>query len=130
MPHEPLFTQFGIELVDVGPGRATLGMTVRDDMLNQQGVCHGGILFTLADSAVGIACNSHNERALTSNCAIEFMRPARVGDRLSAIATEIQRGRRTGLYDVRVTAADGSLVALLRGRSMTVGGTVIPADAQ
>jgi acyl-CoA thioesterase len=122
---EPLFDHFGFEVLDMGPGFAKLGMTIRSDMVNAAGVCHGGILFMFADSALGFACNSHNQRALSTTCAIEFIAPARPGDQLIATATEQVLGKRTGLYDVRVETATGSLIALLRGRSATIAGVVI-----
>jgi acyl-CoA thioesterase len=129
LPNEPLFAHFGLTLADIGPGRARFEMTVRADMLNAGGVCHGGMIFMLADSALGFACNSRNQRALAAACAIEFVTPARVGDRLAATATEAHRGGRTAYYDVRVELPDGTLVALFRGRSAVTTGAVIPAAA-
>ena len=125
--HEPLFDLFGFEVLEMGPGFARLGMTIRADMVNAAGVCHGGILFMFADSAFGFACNSHNQRALSTACAIEFLAPARPADQLIATATEQVLGKRTGIYDVRVETAAGSLIALLRGRSATIAGEVIPS---
>ncbi|MGI9385486.1 MAG: hydroxyphenylacetyl-CoA thioesterase PaaI [Methyloligellaceae bacterium] len=118
----PVLRQWGIELVDVAPGAARLAMTVRDDMNNGQGVCHGGILFTLADSAFGFACNTYNEKALAVACDIRYLRPAEVGDRLIAEAGEIWRQRRTGLYGVTVSVEGGEQVALFRGEARVVGG--------
>lgn len=126
MRAEPVLDHYGMTLVAVGPGSARLECTVRTDMVNQQNVSHGGVLVTLADSALGIACNSYNERTLSSNGAIEFLRPASIGERLIAIAKEESRGQRSGVYDVRVESGAGKLIALFRGRTVTVGGPVIP----
>ncbi|MEO7402197.1 MAG: hydroxyphenylacetyl-CoA thioesterase PaaI [Burkholderiales bacterium] len=126
MRAEPVLDHYGMTLVAVGPGTAHLECTVRADMVNQQNVCHGGVLVTLADSALGIACNSYNERTLSSNAAIEFLLPANIGERLIATACEQSRGKRSGVYDVRVESGAGKLIALLRGRTVTVGGPVIP----
>ena len=121
----PVLDHWGIELVDAGPGSATLAMTVRADMDNSQGCCHGGILFTLADTAFGVACNSYNECALAVSCDIRYLQPAHLGDRLLAEAREVWRQRRTGLYTVTVTTADSDRVALFRGESRLVGGALV-----
>lgn len=108
----------GMELLGTEPGTATLRMTVRRDMLNGHAVCHGGFVFTLADSAFAHACNSYNRVALASAASIEFLRAAREGDVLTAVARERQRARRSGIYDVEVRDGRGELVALFRGRSV------------
>jgi acyl-CoA thioesterase len=123
LPREPLFRFFGIDVADVGEGTARLVMKVREDMLNAQAVCHGGMVFLLADSALGMACNSRNQRAVTASCAIDYLRPALAGETLVAVATEITHTRRSGLYDIRVETTGGELVAVLRGRSATIAGT-------
>ena len=128
VPNEPLFARYGIALAEIGPGFTRLTMSVRDDMLNAQGVCHGGVLFTLADSALGIASNSYNQRALAAGCAIEFVRPAKAGEELIASAREQGRAGRTCFYDVRVETASGELIALFRGRTVTVAGHVVPGQ--
>jgi acyl-CoA thioesterase len=97
-------------------------MTVTEQMSNGQAYCHGGMIFTLADSSFGFASNSHNQRALAAACSIEFLAPARVGDRLTAECLEQVRAGRTGVYDARVTNQDGALIALFRGKSATVRG--------
>ena len=106
----------GITLDHVGPGTATLSMTVQPRMLNGHRTCHGGFIFTLADSAFAFACNSHGHGAVAAHCDIFFLQPAREGDRLTAIATERHREGRTGLTDVRVTCGD-TVVAEFRGHS-------------
>lgn len=106
----------GIELLDVAPGRVRVAMTVRDDMLNGHGICHGGVLFTLADAAFAFACNSHGEAMVAASASIDFLAPAPGGARLIATATETLRTGRHGIYDVAVTAASGETVASFRGR--------------
>jgi acyl-CoA thioesterase len=113
----------GMRLLDVGPGRARLSMRVTQEMVNGQQVCHGGLIFSLADSCFGYACNTHNQRALAASCSIDFLAPAQLGDELTADAREAAHAGRTRLYDVRVTNQAGELVALFRGKSATVKGT-------
>ncbi|MBR0824330.1 hydroxyphenylacetyl-CoA thioesterase PaaI [Bradyrhizobium manausense] len=115
----------GIEIVEIGPGHATLAMTVRPDMVNGQRIAHGGFIFTLADSAFAFACNSHNERVVAAQGQITFIRPGRLGDRLVATAREITRGGRSGIYDVRVTVGD-TVIAEFRGHSRVIPGTWLP----
>ena len=107
----------GIEIGDVKPGYAEARMTVAASMINGHDVCHGGYLFTLADTAFAYACNTHGAPTVAAAASIEFLRPARLGDELVAIATEVQRGKRSGICDVRVSRGDGQLIALFRGRS-------------
>lgn len=112
----------GMQVVEVGPGRATLEMRVRDDMLNAHDLCHGGIVATLADSAFGYACNSFNEVSVASGFDVNLTTPARRGDRLTAVARLLSLSGRTGVYDVVVTNQHGDSVAAFRGRSYTVKG--------
>lgn len=111
----------GMVLEEVGAGRARLSMRVTEAMVNGHGMCHGGFIFTLADSAFAFACNSRGERAVAQAGAITFLRPGRLGDRLTADAVERVSGGRTGLYDVRVTGPDHGIVAEFRGHSRTLG---------
>jgi acyl-CoA thioesterase len=111
----------GISLVDVGPGRARLRMTVRDDMVNGHAIAHGGLVFTLADSAFAVACNSHGVVTVAAGADITFTAPARLGDVLLAEAAETDTFGRSGSTDVRVTREpDGALIALFRGRSRSL----------
>jgi acyl-CoA thioesterase len=114
----------GIRVLDVSPGTARLTMTVRRDMLNGHAVCHGGFVFTLADSAFAHACNSYDRVTLAAAATIEFLKAAREGDVLTAVAQERQRGRRSGVYDIEVRDAGGQLVALFRGRSIATDESV------
>ena len=107
----------GMRVVEVRPGYACLKMKVREDMVNGHRLCHGGLIFTLADSAFAFACNSYNIVTVASGGAIEFLLPGNLGDELTAVAQEQSRARRTGVYDVVVTNQTGTQVALFRGRS-------------
>jgi len=110
----------GMELVDGGPGFAEVKMTVRKDMVNGHDIAHGGMVFALADTAFACACNSHNIVNVAASCQINFTRPALLGDMLTAKATELNRGKRSSIYDVRVENGDGKPVALFRGQSMSL----------
>ena len=115
----------GMEILDVKAGEATLAMTIQPHMVNGQRIAHGGFIFTLADSAFAFACNSRNARAVAAHCQITFIRPGKIGDRLVAIAREISRSGRSGIYDVRVTV-DDEVIAEFRGHSRTIAGTWLP----
>lgn len=115
----------GMELVSVEPGKAKLSLKIRDEFTNGHGMCHGGYIFMLADSAFAFACNSHNQRAVAASAAIEFIAAAQRGDVLTAECAEQSRGGRSGLYDTRVTDQNGRLIALFRGRSATIRGSFI-----
>jgi acyl-CoA thioesterase len=114
----------GMELLSVGPGSAKMKMRVREDMANVHNTCHGGLIFTLADSTFAYACNSHNRNAVAVTCMIEYMRPAYVGDVLTASGSEQGLEGRNGVYDIRVENQKGELVALFRGKSTQIKGEV------
>ncbi len=117
----------GMTLVEAGPGTATLRMPVRDDMLNGHDICHGGFITTLADSAFAFACNSYNVVTVAAGLTVDFLAPGKKGDVLTAVAREISRSGRTGVYDMVVTNQAGERIALVRGRSHAlVGRSVIP----
>lgn len=115
----------GIVIDDIGPGYARLSMTVRSDMLNGHAICHGGFMFTLADSAFAFACNSRNESTVAAGCSIEFLRPVREGEKLRAEAREQVLSGRTGIYDIAVLDEAGQPVAMFRGKSARIKGEVI-----
>ena len=115
----------GMEIVDIGPGRATMAMTVKPEMVNGQRIAHGGFIFTLADSTFAFACNSHNDRAVAAQGNITFIRPGKLGERLVATAREVSRSGRSGIYDVQVTA-NGVVIAEFRGHSRTIPGAWLP----
>ena len=122
--HDRASQGLGMSLDDAGAGTAVLSMMVGLDMVNGHGICHGGFIFTLADSAFAVASNSYDERHVAQHCAITYLRPVVEGERLDATATEVARGKRSGVYDIVVTAG-GDPVALFRGHSRGIGGTVI-----
>ena len=106
----------GIQIMDVAPGRVRVEMTVRADMVNGHGMCHGGFVFALADSAFAFACNSHGEPMVAAGAGIEFLAPTPLGERVTAAAVEISRTGRHGIYDVAVSDAAGRILAQFRGR--------------
>jgi acyl-CoA thioesterase len=116
----------GMEVKEVRPGYARLTLLVRPNMLNGHAICHGGIVFSLADSAFAFACNSRNQSTVASGCSIDFLAPARSGDELTAEAMERALLGRIGIYDVTVTNQEGKTIALFRGRSYRVTGEVVP----
>lgn len=119
----------GMRIEAVGPGSARLTMEVAERMVNGLGVCHGGFIFTLADSAMAFASNGYNERALAQMGAVTFLRPARLGEILTAVAEERARVGRTGIYDVRVSGSDASVVAEFRGHTRGIGQTFFEQGA-
>ena len=116
----------GMALEFVAPGRSRLSMTVAQSMVNGLGMCHGGFILTLADSAMAFASNAHGDKALAQHIAVTYVRPARLGEILVAAAEERLRSGRTGMYDVRVTGDDGSVVAEMRGHTRLSGGKFFP----
>lgn len=119
----------GLELLEVRAGYARMRMVVRDDFLNGHHICHGGLIFTLADSAFAFACNSYNISTVASGCSIEFLRPVLAGDVLTAEAVEQTLNGRTGIYDIRVTNRIEQTVAMFRGKSSQIKGNVIPVES-
>lgn len=116
----------GIEIVEVRPGFVRAAMVVRPDMVNGHDIGHGGFIFALADSAFAFACNSYNAITVAAGATIDFLAPARKGDRLTATATELWRAKRTGLYEITVTNQEGTVVAHFRGRSHQIKGQIVP----
>jgi acyl-CoA thioesterase len=117
--------ELGMRIVEVGSGTARVTMTVRADMLNGHRVCHGGLVFALADSAFAFSCNSYNRSTLAAGASIDFLGPAYEGDVLTATATERWRSRRSGLYDITVTNQNDETLAIFRGRSHEIGGKIV-----
>ena len=114
----------GMEVLSVGPGEASVRMAVRRDMLNGHGTCHGGMIFSLADSCFAFACNSRNQRAVAMSCLIDFVKAAGEGDVLTATGREVSLVGRNGIYDIAVTNQHGEQVAQFRGKSLVIPGTV------
>lgn len=125
---DPSADAFGIRLVDVAAGRAVVEMTVAPWMGNGLDTCHGGVVFTLADSAMAFASNSHGEVALAIAASIDLLAPVPVGAVVRATATEVEARGRTAIHDVVVELDDGSVVALFRGRTRRVGRPVLDAS--
>ncbi len=118
--------QLGIEKIEVGPGRAVLAMTIGPSMTNGHGMCHGGYIFLLADSAFAFACNSHGQRNVAQHCSVSFIAPGRLGSRLTAVAIERQRAERSGITDVTVRDETGAIIAEFRGHSRAIPGSLLP----
>ena len=118
----------GIRIVEVRPGHARLAMVVRGDMVNGHRICHGGMVFTLADSAFAFACNSYNESTVAAAASIDFLAASYEGDELTAVATELWRTRRNGIYEITVTNQKGARIAFFRGRSYRIDGHVVSTD--
>ena len=121
-PQDRASRLLGMRLIEVRPGHARVSMRVTQEMVNAQHVCHGGMIFSLADSSFAYASNSHNQRALAASCSIEFLAPAQIGDELTAEAQEAAHAGRTRIYHVRVTNQRQELIALFSGKSATVKG--------
>ena len=115
----------GMSLVSCEPGRAIMRMTVRAEMLNGHEICHGGLIFTLADSTFAFACNSHNKVTVAAGCSIEFLKPGKLGDVLTCEGVEQVLQGRHGIYDMKVTNQHGEVVAVFRGKSAQIQGQVI-----
>jgi acyl-CoA thioesterase len=113
----------GMHLDEVAPGRARLSMTITEAMTNGHGICHGGFIFSLADSAMAFASNQQGDVVVAQHAAITFIRPGRVGETLVAEAVERMRAGRSGMCDVRVSTANGDLVAEFRGHTRMLRGT-------
>lgn len=115
----------GMKVEEVRQGYARLSMAVTPNMVNGHNLCHGGLIFTLADSTFAFACNSHNQRAVAAGASIEFLAPAFLGDVLTAEGVEQALKGRAGVYDMKVTNQKGELIALFRGKSATIKGLLV-----
>jgi len=120
----------GMALVEVAQGRAVVAMQITEAMVNGHGLCHGGFIFTLADSAFAFACNTYDQRTVAQHCAVTFIRSGKLGERLVATAVERSRSGRSGIYDVTVAREDGSVIAEFRGNSRTIDGTLLAAKTE
>ncbi len=127
MVNDETLRWLGMTLDTVGEGTAALSMTVERPHCNGHGMTHGGITFTLADTAFAYACNSRNRVTVAQHNMISYIAPGRLGDRLTATATELKAGR-SGIYDVTVTNQDGKVIAEFRGLSRTIDGTLFEED--
>jgi acyl-CoA thioesterase len=118
----------GMSIERVAPGEAILAMKVRTDMTNGHGICHGGFIFTLADSTFAFACNTYDQRTVAQQCAVTFIQPVREGETLTAHAIERSKAGRGGIYDVTVRDSRDVVVAEFRGHSRTISGTLLGPD--
>lgn len=116
----------GMEVIRIAPGKAVIRMKVTKAMTNGHGNMHGGYLFTLADSAFAFACNTYNQVTVAQNCSITYITPGSLGDVLTAEAHEVSRQGRSGIYDVRLSREDGTVIAEFRGHSRTINRTFLP----
>ena len=116
----------GMQLISCEPGRAVIRMVVKPLHLNGHQICHGGFIFTLADSTFAFACNSYNKAAVAAGCSIEFLKPGQLGDVLTCEGIEQTLSGRHGIYDMKVSNQRGEVIALFRGKSAQIQGTVIP----
>ena len=119
----------GMTLLSCEPGRAVMRMAVLPQHLNGHQICHGGFIFTLADSTFAFACNSHNKNAVAAGCSIEFLKPGQLGDVLTCEGIEQTLQGRHGIYDMRVTNQRGEIIAMFRGKSAQIQGSVIPESS-
>jgi acyl-CoA thioesterase len=115
----------GMEIQRMAPGEAFISMQVRPDMTNGHGICHGGFIFTLADSAFAFACNTYDQSTVAQQCAVTFIEPVRQGEVLTAHAVERTRAGRSGIYDVTVRDSRNTVVAEFRGHSRTIAGSLL-----
>lgn len=120
--------RLGMEIEHVAPGEAILSMSVTDWMTNGHGIAHGGYIFTLADSAFAFACNTYDQVTVAQHNSVTYLAPGAEGDRLTAHARELSRAGRSGIYDVRVSRADGTVIAEFRGHSRSLGRPMLPAE--
>lgn len=120
----------GMSLQRVAPGEAVLSMTVRKEMTNGHGICHGGFIFTLADSTFAFACNTYDQRTVAQQCAVTFLQPVREGETLTAHAVERTRAGRGGIYDVTVRDSSNKVIAEFRGHSRTISGQLLDNQQQ
>jgi acyl-CoA thioesterase len=112
----------GLVVTQIAPGFATVTMPITPDKLNGHGICHGGLIFALADTAFAHACNSYNQRVVAQSCSISFLAPGKTDTMLTATAREIHRARRSGIYDIEVSSEAGEIIAQFRGQSRTIKG--------
>ncbi len=116
---------WGLDIIEVRVGYAKIAMTLRSDMLNGHRTAHGGMIFSLADTAFAYACNGRNETTVAAHAAITFLSPGREGETLAAEAVEQAIEGRSGVYTVTVTATQGRVVAVFQGLSRKIGGEVV-----
>ena len=120
--------KLGIEIKSISPGGAELTMTVANDMTNGHGTCHGGFLFSLADSAFAFSCNTYDQCCVAQHCTISYLAPAHTGDKLHAVAHEVSRKGRNGIYDIRISNQKHETIVEFLGYSRTIPGSLLSQD--
>ncbi len=115
----------GMQLVECSPGRAVVRMEVKALHLNGHQICHGGFIFTLADTTFAFACNSHNKVTVAAGCSIEFLKSGQLGDVLTCVGVEQTLTGRHGIYDMQVTNQRGEVIAMFRGKSAQIAGVIV-----
>jgi acyl-CoA thioesterase len=115
----------GMDLLECTPGRARVRMEVKPLHLNGHQICHGGFIFTLADTTFAFACNSHNKVTVAAGCSIEFLKPGKLGDVLTCEGVEQTLSGRHGIYDMRVRNQHGEVIAMFRGKSAQITGVIV-----
>jgi acyl-CoA thioesterase len=126
----PVFQNMGMKVLETREGYAEMSMHIGPEFGNTYGVCHGGVVFSIADMCFGIAANSYNERCVTASAEIQYISPGNVGDVMTAVATETWRGPRSAVYDVELRNANGETAALVRIRGRILGGAVVTPPGQ
>lgn len=120
----------GMEIVEVAEGTAVLTLKVEQHHCNGHAICHGGVIFSLADSAFAFACNSRNQATVAQHNTISFVAPGHLGDQLTATAREISLSGRSGIYDATVTNQDGKVIAEFRGMSRAIRGNLFDENTE
>lgn len=123
---DPATQHLNMQLLGVDAGQASIRMIIQKNMLNGHGTCHGGYLFTLADSCFAFACNTYNQRTVAQHCSVTYLAPAFENDELTATANEVSRIGRSGIYDVVIRNQRGEHIAEFRGHSRTIKGLLLP----
>jgi acyl-CoA thioesterase len=118
----------GMEIQRMAAGEAVMSMRIRQDMTNGHGMCHGGFIFTLADSAFAFACNTYDQATVAQQCAVTLIEPVQQNEVLTAHAVERNRSGRSGIYDVTVRDSRNNVVAEFRGHSRTIAGSLLATD--
>lgn len=128
--NDALSNLFGMQIKQMDEGTAVVTMQVTKSMVNGLNTCHGGVIFSLADTSFAFACNSQNEVAVAAGCNIDYLRPAMIDDVLSATSKMQYQGRRSGIYQTLITNQDNKLIAVFKGNSARLGGAVLNTAAK
>ncbi len=126
--NDPASKKLGMAIEKIAPGYAELSMTIADDMVNGHGICHGGFMFTLADSTFAFACNTYDQNCVAQHCTISYLAPAFTDDKLYATGREVSKHGRNGIYDITIVNQKDDKIVEFRGFSRTIAGTLISKD--